>query len=97
MAVSTPHPQVQHTFLLREGVWEAEGQWRAGVAAMARRLGKRIVGIGGIIEWSDAVRSHFDDLIEVKPSGMSVNEAIANAAELLEEAVAGFGALVCQE
>ena len=26
MAVSTPQPQVEHTFLLREGVWEAEGQ-----------------------------------------------------------------------
>ena len=74
-----------------EGKLDAQtlhGKGPMGVAGMARVQGKRAVGVGGIIDWSDAIRSHFDHLIEAKPEGMPVKEAIARAAELLENAVA---------
>ena len=74
-----------------EGKLDAQtlhGKGPLGVAGMARALGKRVVGIGGIIERSDALVSHFDHLIEAKPEGMAVAEAIGRAAELLEDAVA---------
>jgi glycerate kinase len=74
-----------------EGKLDAQtlhGKGPMGVAAMARVQGKRIVGIGGIIDWSDSLRSHFDQLIEAKPAYMGITEAIARAGELLENAVA---------
>lgn len=41
MAVHTEHPQGQHTFLLREGVWEAEGTgYVAADGAEARISGR---------------------------------------------------------
>lgn len=64
------------------------GKGPAGVAAMARAAGKRVIGIGGMVDESDALKMKFDLLIQVKPSGMSVVEAIKRAAELLEECVA---------
>ena len=64
------------------------GKGPMGVASMARAAGKRVAGIGGIIEESEALAAQFDLLIQVKPPGMSMAEAINQAAELLEECVA---------
>jgi glycerate kinase len=65
---------------------------------MARLLGRCVVGIGGLVEDHPVLRSSFDSLYAVKPDGMPIPEAIARAAELLEETVArhadAFTALV---
>ena len=64
------------------------GKGPIGVAAMARLLGKRVVGIGGLVDDHPTLRASFDALYAVKPEGMPIPEAIARAAELLEETVA---------
>jgi glycerate 2-kinase len=64
------------------------GKGPIGVAAMARLLGKRVVGVGGMVEDNEALRASFDALFAVKPPDMPIPEAIARAAELLEETVA---------
>lgn len=74
-----------------EGKLDAQtlhGKGPMGVAAMAREAGKPVIGIGGIIDRSDALNSRFDGLLQIKPDDMSIPEAIARAAELLEETVA---------
>ncbi|MEY4484769.1 MAG: hypothetical protein RL693_2221 [Verrucomicrobiota bacterium] len=74
-----------------EGKLDAQtlhGKGPMGVAAMAREAGKPVIGIGGIIDTSDALISRFDGLLQIKPEGMGIPEAIARAAELLEETVA---------
>jgi len=74
-----------------EGRMDAQtlhGKGPAGVAALARERGKKVVGVGGLVEQSDELRSLFDGLIQVKPDGMPVKEAISRAAELLEESIA---------
>ncbi len=74
-----------------EGKLDAQtlhGKGPMGVAAMAREAGKPVIGIGGIIESSDALISRFDGLLQIKPDEMPIPEAIACAAELLEEVVA---------
>jgi hypothetical protein len=41
MVVRIEQPQVQHTFLLREGIWEADGQgWMAAEGTEARITGR---------------------------------------------------------
>lgn len=64
------------------------GKGPVGVAVMARAAGKRVVGIGGIVDESEALKERFDLLIQVKPPEMIVAEAISRASELLEECVA---------
>ncbi len=64
------------------------GKGPVGVAAMARQLGKRVYGVGGIVEDNANLRAAFDGLFAVKPANMPIPEAIARAAELLEETVA---------
>jgi glycerate kinase len=64
------------------------GKGPIGVAAMARLLGKPVVGIGGMVDENPKLRDSFDALYTVKPEGMPIPEAIARAAELLEETVA---------
>lgn len=74
-----------------EGKLDAQtlhGKGPMGVAAMAREAGKPVIGVGGIIDRSEALSSRFDGLLQIKPDGMSIPEAIARAAELLEETVA---------
>jgi glycerate kinase len=74
-----------------EGKLDAQtlhGKGPMGVAEMAKALGKRVIGIGGIIDNSDQLSLKFDGLWEVKPEEMPVKEAIARAGELLEETVA---------
>jgi glycerate kinase len=77
-----------------EGKLDAQtlhGKGPAGLARMARAAGKKVIGIGGIIDDSPALREAFDGLWQVKPEGMPVKEALARASELLEEAVATRG------
>lgn len=64
------------------------GKGPIGVAAMARLLGKRVAGVGGIVEDNPTLRASFDALYAVKPADMPIPEAISRAAELLEETVA---------
>jgi len=77
-----------------EGKLDAQtlhGKGPAGLARMARAAGKKVIGVGGIIDDSPALREAFDGLWQVKPEGMPVKEALARASELLEEAVAARG------
>lgn len=64
------------------------GKGPMGVARMARAAGKKVIGVGGIVDDSPALRAVFDDLWQVKPDSLPVKDALARAAELLEEAVA---------
>jgi len=65
-----------------------DGKGPIGVAAMARLLHRPIVGVGGLVDNNPVLRASFDVLYAVKPDGMPIPEAIARAAELLEETVA---------
>lgn len=64
------------------------GKGPIGVAAMARLLGRTVVGVGGIVDDNPVLRASFDATFAVKPPEMPIPEAIARAAELLEETVA---------
>lgn len=64
------------------------GKGPIGVAAMARLLGKPVAGFGGIVDDNPTLRASFDALFAVKPPDMPIPEAVARAAELLEETVA---------
>jgi hypothetical protein len=46
------------------------------------------VGVGGLVDNNPVLRASFDALYAVKPDAMPIPEAIARAAELLEETVA---------
>jgi len=59
------------------------GKGPMGVALMARELGKPVAAIAGLIEAREALVPHFDHLIQVKPEGMPIPEAIQKARELL--------------
>lgn len=65
-----------------------DGKGPIGIAAMARLLGKRVAGIGGVIQDNPTLRASFDLLLAAKPPDMPIPEAIARAADLLEETVA---------
>jgi glycerate kinase len=74
-----------------EGKLDAQtlhGKGPMGVAEMAREAGKPVIGVGGIIDDSEGLRSRFQALWQVKPEAMAIPEAVARAAELLEETVA---------
>lgn len=78
-----------------EGKLDAQtlhGKGPLGVADLARLAGKRVIGVGGIVDDSEALRSRFDALIQAKPAEMPIPEAIRRAAELLESAVARWAA-----
>jgi glycerate 2-kinase len=63
-----------------------QGKGPGGVAALARRHGKRIVGVAGSIVDSEEVRAAFDELISIKPESLSVEESQRRGEELLEAA-----------
>ena len=69
-----------------------QGKGPIGVARLARRLGKKIVGIAGTIDDSAALRAQFDLLIPVKPADMPLAEAMRRTGELIEAAVAAHAA-----
>ena len=73
-----------------EGKLDAQtlhGKGPLGVADMARQAGKRVIGVGGLIDDSEELRCRFDALVQAKPAEVPIPEAIRRAAELLESAV----------
>jgi len=62
-----------------------QGKTPAGVAQLARRLGKRVFAIVGQATNDRPVREIFDEVYVLAQPGMSVKENIAHAAELLQE------------
>lgn len=63
------------------------GKGPAGIAQMARRLGKKVVAFAGGIEDSPALQAQFDFIRATKPADMALPEAISRAEELLAVAV----------
>lgn len=73
-----------------EGRMDAQtlcGKGPVGVARMARRLGKRVVGIAGGVERGVGLESEFDLLAATKPETMPLVEAMSRGAGLIEETV----------
>lgn len=64
-----------------------QGKGPVGVARLARRLGKKVVGVAGAVDDSAALRAQFDLLIPIKPAAMPLAEAMRRAGELIESAV----------
>ncbi len=62
------------------------GKGPHGVAQMARRLGKPVIGVGGLV--TPEVVPHFSATLAVKPEGLTVEEAIPRGRELIVAAVA---------
>jgi len=62
-----------------------EGKTPAGVARLARKLGKRIFAIAGRTDENRQVRELFDEVYELAEPGMTEKENIKRAAELLRE------------
>jgi glycerate 2-kinase len=62
-----------------------EGKTPAGVARLARKLGKRVFAIVGRASEDRQVRELFDEVYVLAQPGMSEKENIARAAELLRE------------
>ena len=62
-----------------------EGKTPAGVAQLARKLGKRVFAIAGRTDENRQVRELFDEVYELAELGMSEKENIKRAAELLRE------------
>jgi glycerate kinase len=64
-----------------------EGKGPVGVAQWARAAGKKVIGLAGGIDSSEELEAVFDLLLQIKPEGMSVADAMAAGAGLLEEKV----------
>jgi glycerate kinase len=60
-----------------------EGKTPAGVARLARKLGKRVYAIVGRASEDRPARELFDGVYELTQPGMSEQESIANAGKLL--------------
>ena len=71
-----------------------EGKGPVGVAQWAREAGKKVIGLGGGVEFSPALESAFDLLLQCKPESMSVSEAMAQGARLVEEKVVNSSDLI---
>ncbi len=64
-----------------------QGKGPVGVARLARRLGRKIVGVAGSVDDSPGLRAQFDLLIGIKPAAMPLDEAMRRTGELIESAV----------
>ncbi|MFM9000236.1 MAG: glycerate kinase [Opitutia bacterium] len=64
------------------------GKGPAGVARLARSLGRRVVAVAGSAEDSAEVRAAFDATVTAKPAAMELAEAMRRTCELVEAAVA---------
>ena len=62
-----------------------EGKTPAGVARMARKLGKKVFAIAGRYDGNPQVRELFDGVYQLAQSGMSEKEQMKHAGELLRE------------
>jgi glycerate kinase len=69
-----------------------QGKGPVGVARLARRLGKKVVGVAGSVDDSAALRAQFDLLIAIKPESMPLAEAMRRTGELIESAVRAHAA-----
>ncbi len=84
--------------LTAEGSLDAqtlEGKGPAGVAGLARRHGKPVIAFGGRLEADPRLADVFDAALPISSGPMSLEEALARAEPLLEEAAARAAAL-CQ-
>jgi glycerate kinase len=66
-----------------------EGKTPAGVARLARKLGKKIFAIAGRYDGDRQVRELFDEVHQLARSGMSEKEQMKRAGELLREKAQG--------
>jgi glycerate 2-kinase len=73
-----------------------EGKAPAGVARLARKLGKPVYAIAGEVAADKAVRTLFDGVFELAPPRSSSAMAIAQAGRLLRERAAELARAVCQ-
>ena len=64
-----------------------EGKGPAGVAALARTHGKRVFAFAGAIVGDPRLGELFEQTFAITPAGMPIEEAMHNAARLLEESV----------
>jgi glycerate kinase len=62
-----------------------EGKTPAGVARLARRLGKRLIAIAGRADDNEEVHKLFDQVYQLERPGMSKQDQMKRAAELLRE------------
>jgi glycerate kinase len=62
-----------------------EGKTPAGVARLARKLGKKVFAIGGRYDGDRQVRELFDEVHQLSRSEMSEKEQMKHAGELLRE------------
>jgi glycerate 2-kinase len=62
-----------------------EGKTPAGVARLARKLGKKVFAIAGRCDGNREVRESFDDVHQLARPGMSQKEQMKRAGELLRE------------
>ena len=63
-----------------------DGKGPAGVAALARACGRRVIGFGGAITVAAEQAGIFDALIPIVDRAMTLAEAMSEAGELLERA-----------
>ncbi|MBE7213509.1 MAG: glycerate kinase, partial [Gluconacetobacter diazotrophicus] len=59
----------------------------AGVAALARRLGKPVLAFGGTVLEAEALRGTFDGVFALQEEGISTERAMREAEALLEARV----------
>jgi glycerate 2-kinase len=62
-----------------------EGKTPAGVARLARKLGKKVFAIAGRYDGNPQLRELFDDVYELARPDMSEKEQMKHAGELLRE------------
>jgi glycerate 2-kinase len=62
-----------------------EGKTPAGVARLARKLGKKVFAIAGRYDGNEQVHELFDEVYQLARSGMSEKEQMKRAGELLRE------------
>ncbi len=62
-----------------------EGKTPAGVARLARKLGKKVFAIAGRYDGNQQVRELFDEVYELARPGMTEKEQMKRAGELLRE------------
>jgi glycerate 2-kinase len=67
-----------------------EGKTPAGVAQLARKLGKKVFAIAGRSDGNRQVHELFDKVCELARKGMSKEEQMKRAAELLREKARGL-------
>jgi glycerate kinase len=72
----------------RLDVQTAYGKTASGVAAVARRHGKRIACVAGTVDARAAGNGAFDAIEAATPAGMNIGEAMRRAAELVRAAAA---------